>query len=60
MDNIKLFVCCHQPALVPDHPLLKPIQVGAALADNHFPGFVHDDAGENISKKNNLSLSLFI
>ena len=34
------------------HPLLVPIQVGAALADSHFAGFVHDDEGENISVKN--------
>lgn len=52
MADIKLFVCCHQPALVPEHPLLVPIQVGAALAEGHFPGFLHDDTGDNISCKN--------
>lgn len=52
MANIKLFVCCHQPAPVPEHPLLVPIQVGAALADTHFPGFFHDDTGHHISQKN--------
>lgn len=52
MADIKLFVCCHQPAAVPEHPLLVPIQVGAALADAHLSGFLHDDAGENISHKN--------
>lgn len=52
MADIKLFVCCHQPTEVPKHPLLVPIQVGAALADNHFPGFLHDDSGDNISEKN--------
>lgn len=52
MTDIKLFVCCHQPTEVPKHPLLVPIQVGAALADSHFPGFVHDDTGDNISEKN--------
>lgn len=52
MADIKLFVCCHQPAQVPKHPLLVPIQVGAALADTHFPGFLHDDTGDNISGKN--------
>lgn len=52
MANIKLFVCCHQPTKAPKHPLLVPIQVGAALADRHFPGFLHDDTGENISTKN--------
>lgn len=49
---IKLFVCCHKPAPVPDHPLLAPIQVGAALADSRFPGFLYDDKGDNISGKN--------
>lgn len=52
MADIKLFVCCHQPAEVPKHPLLVPIQVGAALADNYFPGFLYDDTGNNISTKN--------
>lgn len=50
--DIKLYVCCHQPFEVPDHPLLVPIQVGAALTDKHFGGFLHDDSGENISEKN--------
>ena len=52
MAEIKLFVCCHQPNRVPAHPLLAPIQVGAALADAHFPDFLHDDTGDNISEKN--------
>ncbi len=52
MADIKLFVCCHQPFPVPKHPLLVPVQVGSALADSHFAGFVHDDEGENISVKN--------
>lgn len=53
MSDIKLFVCCHQAGQsVPNHPLLYPIQVGAALAERHFPGFLHDDEGENISTKN--------
>ena len=50
--NIKLFVCCHQKARVPEHPLLVPIQVGAALSDEQFDGWFHDDTGENISAKN--------
>ena len=52
MAEIKLFVCCHRPSPVAEHPLLVPIQVGAALAGEHFPGFLHDDAGDNISGKN--------
>lgn len=50
--DIKLFVCCHEETYVPFHTLLKPIQVGAALADSRFSGFLHDDLGENISEKN--------
>lgn len=52
MPDIKLFVCCHKPTQVPEHPLLVPIQVGAALADSHFLGYLHDDTGDNISAKN--------
>lgn len=52
MAEIKLFVSCHYPALVPRHPLLVPIQVGAALAEERFPGFIQDDEGDNLSAKN--------
>ena len=52
MDDIKLFICCHRKVQVPEHPLLVPIQVGAALAERHFPGFLRDDTGDNISAKN--------
>jgi len=52
MAEIKLFVCCHQPFRVPKHPLLVPIQVGAALSDKQFEDFLHDNTGENISHKN--------
>lgn len=50
--DMKLFVCCHQESEVPDHPLLAPIQVGAALTGKRFPGFIADDTGDNISHKN--------
>lgn len=52
MADIKLFVCCHQPNRVPEHPILVPVQVGSALSDTRFEGFLHDDMGENISEKN--------
>lgn len=52
MADIKLFVCCHRPAAVPEHPLLLPLQVGAALAETRFPGFLQDDTGDHISQKN--------
>lgn len=50
--DIKLFVCCHRLEVVPKHPLLIPLQVGAALASEHYPGFLYDDTGENISYRN--------
>lgn len=52
MAEIKLLVSCHRPFPVPAHPLLAPIQVGTALSGERFPGFLHDDEGENISGKN--------
>ena len=52
MADIKLFVCCHRQVNVPDIPLLIPIQAGAAIADNRFSDFLHDDSGDNISEKN--------
>lgn len=52
MSQIQLFVCCHRESPVPNEPLLVPIQVGAALADRRFPGYVHDNSGENISGRN--------
>lgn len=52
MAEIKLFVSCHRRAPVPEHPLLVPIQVGSALTEERFPGFLQDDAGDNISGRN--------
>lgn len=52
MGGVRLYVSCHQPTPVPAHPLLVPTQVGTALAKERFPGFVWDDGGENISRKN--------
>lgn len=52
MSNIRLFVCYHENRKSVENPLLVPIQVGAALGQEHFLGFLHDDTGDNISKKN--------
>lgn len=49
---VKIYVCCHKRFAVPAHPMLEPIQVGAALAEQHFPGFAADDTGDNISSRN--------
>ena len=37
MGDIKIFVCCHTPSAVLEHPLLVPVQVGAALAEAGVP-----------------------
>lgn len=52
MADIKLYVSCHKAFFVPEHPLLYPIQVGAALTRERFDGWLCDDEGENISRKN--------
>ena len=52
MKNIKIAVACHKPSVLPDNPLLMPVQVGSALAANRMTGMMHDDDGENISVKN--------
>ena len=52
MADISLFVCCHQQSNVPEHSLLKQIQVGAKLSSNRFENFLYDDTGDNISEKN--------
>ena len=56
--DIRLFVCCHREAEVPKHPLLVPVQAGAALSKERFPGFLQDDTGENISAKNSFYCEL--
>ncbi len=50
--KISLYVSCHKESYVPKMPLLKPIQVGAAVADKRLSNMLHDDEGENISDKN--------
>lgn len=47
-----LLVCLHKPFPVPESPLLRPVQVGAALAGEAIPGCLRDDEGENISAQN--------
>lgn len=52
MKDIRFFVSCHKNFPVPKDLLLAPVQVGAALAGERYPGFHQDDDGENISIKN--------
>lgn len=52
MDDIKIFVACHEDSYVPKSEILVPIQVGAALTKERFGGMIADDTGDNISNKN--------
>ena len=52
MEQIKLYVSCHKPFDIPAHPLLFPIQVGAAQAKERFDGMLWDAEGDNISAVN--------
>lgn len=50
MKKIKVFIATHKTANFPNVDGYIPIQVGAALHDKL--GFLSDDKGDNISKKN--------
>jgi len=52
LSSIKIFISCNSKSYVPHHPLLIPIQTGAALTDERFPGMLYDNTGINISDKN--------
>ena len=51
LADIRIYVATHKKTYVPEHPFLKPLQIGTAL---HKPldGFLHDNSGEHISEKN--------
>ena len=51
-ENVKIYIACHQPSPVPQHPFLFPIQVGSILTQERFSGMLMDDTGENISERN--------
>ncbi len=50
--DIKIFVACDKNSYVPDNPFLFPIQVGSALSKQRYVNMLHDDVGDNISRKN--------
>ena len=52
MSDIKMLVATHKEFYRPENSLIFQVQVGSALADHHIEGILHDDEGENISKKN--------
>ena len=56
LDQIKILVCCHKSVELPKNDLFLPIQVGAALTENHWgiqrDDKVYDKDCDNISLKN--------
>ena len=52
MNNIQILIAAHQDVYVPKNQLLRPFQVGTALAENKLPDILHDDQGVHISEKN--------
>lgn len=53
MENhkVKILVCCHKEAYVPNDDIYLPIHVGKAISKKDL-GFQGDDEGDNISYKN--------
>lgn len=51
-ENVKIYIACHQLSPVPQHPFFFPIQVGAALTEERFPGMIPDHTGDHISDSN--------
>ena len=49
--DIKIFVACHKPTILPKCDLFVPIQLGKALTDLNLD-MLHDNTGDNISEKN--------
>ena len=51
-NKTQILMAAHKVVPVPDETIYTPIQVGAALSAERFPGFISDDTGRNISEKN--------
>lgn len=49
--NVKMVVAAHKPYWIPNDPMYVPVQVGAEGKPS-IDGYVPDDTGQNISKKN--------
>ncbi len=51
-DTVKILISCHKESSVPRNAVMRPIQVGSSLTENHFPQMLRDDKGQNISHLN--------
>lgn len=52
MSKIEILISCHKPSKTLNNKIVKPIQVGSALAKKELDVPYHDNIGENISHKN--------
>ena len=50
MKDIKIYIASHKKVILPSVDGYIPLQVGAALHDDL--GYLKDNSGDNISKKN--------
>ena len=50
-EKINIYVAAHKESTFPEEKIYVPIRVGAAINENDF-GYLRDDNGDNISKKN--------
>lgn len=57
-QDIRILVTTHKNVVVPKSEILQPIQVGPGNKSNRFDWALHDDEGENISKKNPMYCEL--
>lgn len=56
--DIKIFISYHKQCYIPQYRYLYPIQVGTENAKELFENMLHDNVGENISKKNPMYCEL--
>lgn len=49
--DIKIVISCHKESVVPDNPLLIPVQVGAALSARRLPIRGDDEGVITATKK---------
>lgn len=53
-NKVKIFVCCHKPAKIPNNSVYVPLHIGRAVSTckEQMQNYVGDDSGDNISARN--------
>lgn len=57
---IRILVAAHKRAYAPPNRLIRLVQAGSALAEEHLPGMLHDDVGDHISDRNRTYCELTV